>query len=445
MPRSPSYASVSDWLDAEYRVETAPAPQLSAQTLGHAGQVVRSVHPESPAGRLGVRAGDILYNINGTLFTQDGLERSFRPRFLGRPYVFELLRPDTAERLRITGRTFPFGLMLGHTVSGFTAALRNGNPDPHDVDQFFADGDTQALAALWPALEAFNARLRLMDGRPFEGSLPTVVAPDVPLTDDEALIWFGNHTWLALAAAHAGQWARARFVLDAVEAFFERSGESGMMSMFAAQAATRALLAGQAGEQETAVAHLHHAIDMSPDTQGLYSQLSALTGSRVDPPTSAFLGVKPRITLPRRDPARRLAQPAGEVSLAERAGALRPGQFMLLITLSRYRSNGPYVWGLDRAMTPLLRLRDVFSDVLVVTSWDPVENRKIHFPTPESDMRKQGIDISVLFDAQDALSDQLSLTSAPTNLVIDHRGIVVAEGWLAGDAVLWDALASGRA
>mgnify|MGYP005648877387 CR=1 FL=1 len=55
-------------------------------------------------------------------------------------------------------------------------------------------------------------------------------------------------------------------------------------------------------------------------------------------------------------------------------------------------------------------------------------------------LQKYGVDVSVLFDETDALSEQLSIISAPTNLVIDHRGIVVADGWFDADEVLWDAL-----
>ena len=60
----------------------------------------------------------------------------------------------------------------------------------------------------------------------------------------------------------------------------------------------------------------------------------------------------------------------------------------------------------------------------------------------EPKLSKSGVAVSVLYDKEDSVGQQLSLISAPTNLIVDHTGTIVAQGWLGDDMILWDALES---
>ena len=425
---------------AEYSAAEAKPPKASAASLSRTGMLV-DVHLHSPAGMLGVRGEDILYYINGRAFDDEALGAALRPRRFGRAHRFDLLRPGSGTRIRITGPALPFGLQLAESVQGFAMQLRSGDPDVSEVAGFWARGDAAGLAVIWAGLEVLMIRVRDMGGQPLSGPLPQSIPDDSPLPDDEAyLVQFG--AWLALAAAHAGQWGRARWVLDRVERWFEDTNENAMMSLFAAMAYTRALLAEHESDRDAAIAHLHHAADLSPETPVIYRKLSELVGAKVDAPASPFIGTRPALELPRRDPKGAFAQPPGEVSLRERAAALRPRQLLLLILLAGYRSNGPHVEGLRRALLPLSRLAPRIAEAITVTSWDHPASRPVPYPLMEDELRGAGVQTSLLFDAGGRAQTALSLISAPTNLFIDHRGVVVAEGWLGDDRALWDALAA---
>ena len=442
MAKTQHFTSVQNWVDTDYSVTTGDAGGLNETTLSKVGQVLRKVHPRSPAGLLGLQAGDILHAINGGIFNAEDLKKTLQPRMFGRFYTFDFLRPATRKKLRVKGPTFPFGAQYGQTVDSFAVDLRNGNPDPHDADQFWVHGPDGAIAQLWPYFEAYNLRMLNRNGAPYDGALPQNISPTAPLAH-ETVVWPGAFVWLALCAAQAGQWERAQRVLETVEDYFDRSGDSGMMSMFAAMAFVRSMLAENNGQLEKAVAHMEHAIEMSPETKVLYRRLSKLTGQNLSVPPSPFLGLKPVYDLPISDPAKRFQQSVGQLSLANKVAALSPEEFILVTIMASYRVNGPYVEGFQRAHIPLARLNKIFKEVHILTSWDKATSRDLsHWPVMEPKLSKSGVAVSVLYDKEDSVGQQLSLISAPTNLIVDHTGTIVAQGWLGDDMILWDALES---
>jgi len=438
MAKPVDFASSQNWVDAQFKVQISDGKSLNEQTLSFVGKILQKVHPGSPAGLLGLQTGDILYALNGGSFDIDDLKKTFQPRRFGRFHSFEFLRPSTHEKLRVKGPTFPFGASFGQTIESFTVELRNGDPDPSDTSQFWSAGNTEKLGDLLSAFEILNIRLISHKGAPFYGDLPEI--PYNTELANEDLLWPGHFAWMALCAAHAGQWDRASFILSVVEDHFERSGDGGMMSMFAAMAYTRSMINEHVGDLEKAVNHMYHAIEMSPETPVLYERLSKLTNTKAVLPNSPLLGVKPTYDLPKKDPSNRFKQEGGKVSLTNRVAKLSPGEFILTTIMSSYRTNGPYVEGFQRAHIPLARLRNIFREVHIITSWDKAASRDLPWPIMEDKLRKSGVDVSVLFDEDQLLGEQLDLISSPTNLIIDHTGTVVAEGWLGDDAVLWDAL-----
>jgi len=264
-----------------------------------------------------------------------------------------------------------------------------------------AEGPKDSLAKIWPYFEAYNLRVLKNNGAPYDGALP----------------------------------------LETVEDHFETSGDSGMMSMFAAMAFTRSMLAENRGFIDKAVSHIEHAIEMSPETPILYRRLSKLTGQTETPPPSSFIGKSLNYNLPRKDPTQKFIQSHGPVDIEESVSRLNPGQFILVCLMSGYRTNGPYVEGFERARTPLAKLRDKFREIHIITSWNKANSRDLpHWPVMEPALVKSGATVSVLYDENDTIAESVSLISAPTNLIIDHTGSVVAEGWLGDDKVLWDAL-----
>lgn len=439
MTKITSFPTVKNWVASQFKIQISNAKSLDEKTLSSVGQILLKVHPNSPAGELGLQSGDILYALNGGTFLSDELMKTFQPRRFGRSYSFDFFRPKTLEKIRVKGPTFPFGARFGQTADSFQVELRNGDPDPSDANQYWAMGQMDALSNLLPAFEAYNIRLVRQNGAPFDGPFPQNLPSNTELANDN-IIWPGHFTWLALCAAHAGQWDRAAYVLNAVEDHFDRSGDSGMMNMFAAMAYIRSMLAERKGHFESAVNHMHHAIEMSPETEVLYHRLSALTHTDVKRPISPLLNTQPAYKFPKHDPSEHFKQDSGHVSLQESVSRLTPGQFILVTVMSNYRTNGPYVEGFQRAHTPLAALKDIFPEVHIITSWDASRSRDLPYAIMEEKMRKSGIAVSVLFDEDDSFSEELSLTSSPTNFVINHKGEIVSTGWLGGDAVLWDAL-----
>ena len=438
MAKSEHFSSVRDWVDAEYSISIRAAGGLDEPTLSQVGQILRRVHPKSPAGILGLQAGDILYAVNGGVFDGEDLKKTFQPRWFGRSHTFDFLRPSTRQKLRVKGSAFPFGAQYGQTVGSFCVDFRNGDPDPHDIYQFWTEGPDGALAEIWPFFEAYNLRVLKNNGAPYDGVLPRTIVSTAPLAH-ETVVWPGAFAWLALCAAHAGQFDRAQRVLETVEQHFEKSGDSGMMSMFAAMAFTRSMLAENRGFIDMAVSHIEHAIEMSPETSVLYRQLSNLTGQTRCAPQSSFIGKKPEYNLLRQDPTLKFTQSDGHIDLQKSVARLKPGEFILISLMSGYRTNGPYVEGFQRAQIPLARLREKFREVHIITSWDKAHSRDLpHWPVMEPKLAKLGVDVSVLYDPDDTVSESLSLISAPTNLLIDHTGTVIAEGWLGDDAILWN-------
>jgi len=439
MAKPTHFSSVHDWVKAQFKFSVSDAKSLNAQTLSMAGKILLDVQPVSPAGLMGLKAGDILYALNGGVFDIDDLEKTFRPRSFGRSFSFDFFRPATRQKIRIKGPTFPFGARFGQTEESFIVELRNGSPDPSDTYEFWNTGNTAALAAFLPAFEAFNIRIIRQKGAPFDGPLPQAMPYNTELVSDGA-VWEGHFTWLALCAAHAGQWDRARFVLKYVEDHFEKSGDGGMVSMFAAMAYTRSMLAEHDGQLELAAQHIEHAIEMSPETEVLYRRLSKLTGSEVARPASPLIGAKLDYNLPKQDPANRFNQPVGQTALRESVEALKSGEFILVCMMSAYRTNGPYVEGFRRAQLPLSRLRNIFKEVHVITSWDKATSRDLAWPIMEPEMEKWGINVSVLFDETASVGEELALISSPTNLILDHTGTIMSEGWLGDDTALWSVL-----
>ena len=142
--------------------------------------------------------------------------------------------------------------------------------------------------------------------------------------------------------------------------------------MFAAMAFVRSMLAENNGQLEKAVAHMEHAIEMSPETKVLYRRLSKLTGQNLSVPPSPFLGLKPVYDLPISDPAKRFQQSVGQLSLANKVAALSPEELILVTIMASYRVNGPYVEGFQRAHIPLC---------LLYTSPSPRDKRQSRMPS----------------------------------------------------------------
>ncbi len=443
MAKPTHFETVTDWVKSEYSVTKGDAGNLSEATLSKVGQVLRTVHPNSPAGLLGLQAGDILHALNGGVFDEMDLKKTFQPRRFGRSYSFDLLRPSTREKIRIKGKTFPFGAQYGQTVDSFVVSLRNGDPDPHDISGFWKYGPDGALAELWPAFEAYNLRLLQLNGAPYDGAFPKFVPPTAPLAGED-VIWPGAFAWLALCAAYAGEWDRAQHVLGLVNDHFDRSGDSGMMDMFAAMAFTRSMIAENKGYKDNALAHLDHAIEMSPETEVLYRHRSQLSQEASSPPPSPFIGRSLDYVLPKTDPTQKFSQSGKDVSFQDTVSGLKPGDLILVCLMSGYRTNGPYVEGFQRAHIPLSRLKARFKAVHIITSWDASRSRDLPWPVMEPTLEKSGVNISVLFDQEDTVSDNIGILGAPTNLVIDHTGTIIADGWLAGDEILWDGLGTAE-
>jgi len=437
LKKDKTYPNVQAWIDAEYKHRPLGKKNYDVGSISHSGQIVKSVPQSSPAGKLGVKADDILFEINGGLFDDYDLEKTFKPRLLGRAHGFKFFRPSTGEAFLLKGAQFPFGMTFKKTISGYAADLINGNPEFDEIITFWEVGGKEALAELWRPFEAYIIRLRDLNGNPFDRALPDQMDPN-SLFPKPDFIWPGHLCWLALCAACAGQIERAQFVQEYVDLFFKESGANHLSIAYSAMDYTRSVIEESRFNQNMAVSHIERAINRSPKNVQLRKRLEDLTGTYTPPPDSEFLGLKPEYTLPRHDPKAMFEQPPGEVTLADSISKLAKGELFLLTVMGSYRVNGPYFEGFDHALTALTRL-EIFKEVQIVTSWHGERSKDLHWPAMEPVLQKAGIKVSLLYDEDWTFTETLPLKGAPTNLFLDHTGTVIAEGWLEGD-VIWDAI-----
>jgi hypothetical protein len=431
------YGSLSEWVESEYKLASIKKKRIDPAGLDYSGLTIWDISETSPAYVLGLRKGDILFTVNGNAPFNADLET---PRLKNRKFglhKFQFYRPATEEVLTIKSKQWPFGIQLQSSPNEYARELRIGDPELSDMENYWRQGRLDDIAEFYTAWEILNYRLRHLGGNPYrKADFPNPHAHE-PLDGD---LWHSNFAYLALAAACAKQYKRSRYVLDEI---YQRIAEtksgfpciaSSMMSY------TESLLSEGEGDINQAIEFTHNAINAAWEIEENYERLSRLTGHKVDMPASAFEKTRLSYSLPIKDPANIIAQHTGQLDLQKTCQSLKPDQFLIVVLLSEYRSNYYYDLGWERSAPILSKLKSTFPFIHIVTSGTYSLDES--FLSAENHLSKRDVEFKILHDENNEVARRLNLERAPTNLVLNHRGEIIAESALWDESLIWKALST---
>ena len=431
------YWSVEEWVAAEYKLASIKSKRIDPAGLDYSGLTVWSLAKESPAQLIGIKKGDILFTVNGDAPYKADLDT---PRIIHRKFgwhKFQFFRPDTEEVLTIKSKRWPFGIQLQASTNEYARDLRIGDPELSDMENYWRQGQLDSIAEFYTSWEILNYRLIHLGGNPYRKSEFPEPHPHEPLDGE---LWHSNFAYLALSAACAKKYKRARYILDEI---YQRIAESNSGFPCIASSMmhyTESLLSEAKDDTHNAIEHIHNAINAAWEVEENYQRLSQLTGNKIDIPTSAFQNTKLSYELPIKDPANIIQQHNGKLDLQKTCESLRQDQFMIVVLLSEYRSNYYYNLGWEVSAPILSKLESVFPLIHIVTSGNYSLDES--FLSAENYMIKRGVDFKILYDEGNRIANQLNLERAPTNLALNYKGEIVAESALWDESLIWKALAS---
>jgi len=431
------FESVKAWVEADYKLPSIKKKRIDPAGLDYSGLTIWDIAASSPAYVLGLRQDDILFTVNGNAPYKADLET---PRLIHRRFgfhKFQFYRPSTEEVITVKSKRWPFGIQLRSSPMEYARELRIGDPDSDMVEIYWRSGALETIAAFYVPWEIMIHRMHHMDGAPYFKTEFPEPHHNQPLT---AEIWHSHFVYLALSAACAKKYKRARYVLDEI---YQRIAESD--SGFPCIAAsmmhyTESLLSEADGKLDDAIEHMYSAIDAAWEIEENYARLGTLTGQKIDVPTSAYKDIRLSYELPIEDPAGIITQHPGFLDLQRTCQSLNPGQFIIVVLLSSYRSNYYYDKGWEISAPILSKLKSTFPLIHIVTAGTYALDDS--FLKAEGNLTAQGLDFKILHDEGNKIAEQLGQERAPTNLVLDHKGEIIAESALWDESLIWKALES---
>ena len=434
------YNSVKAWTDAEYKHISTKRKRIDPTSIEYSGLVIWAIGIGSPADLLGLKKHDVLLTVNGKApYTIDLDKVRSQPKSIG-TYKFQFYRPKTEELITIKSKNWPFGIQLRPSPVEYTRDLRIDDPELDIIESFWRDGDIKSLASFYEPLEILNHRLLHLDGNPYFKTKYDTPHENAPLT---AELWHSNFAYLALCAACANQFKRARYVLDEIKQRMMES-ESGFPCIPASMMHyTESLLASAKGEKDRAIDYMHAAIDSAWEIEENYHRLGRITGNTISIPKSNYETTNIKYDLPVNDPTDTVKQFEAQLNLQQICETLQPGQCILVVLLSEYRSNYFYYNGW-RASAPILKkLKSIFPLIHIVTAGTYYLDET--FLGAERYLSEAGIDFKILYDQSNSVAEQLDLQRAPTNFALNHKGKIIAEGHFWDETLIWKTLAKSNA
>jgi hypothetical protein len=426
-----------DWYQEDYKILSEKNKALTESDLHYSGRIIWRVDAGSPAEFLGLQKGDYLYRINGKATFWGHLNR-FRqfPKRFGR-HKFQFYRPTTQTLTTVQGRLWPFGIQTREATLEIGRRVRIGDGDLEPIEVLWKEGDHTALAAIYMDVETLNYRALHLDFASFEQAPLKLPHENTPLSRE---IWHSHFSALALCAACAGHFKRAHYVLDEI-AIRHAEGDSGFPCLASSMMSyTESLLAEAGGHKELAIEHIYTAIDQAWEVEQNYQRLSELTGHDVNPQKLPFLslGKITDYTLPIFDPLTPSQHPVGQKSLMESLSQLSDSQCIFVVIMAGYRSNYFYNEGWDVAAPILAKLKHVFPEIHILTAGTYMLDDS--FAKAEEPLKDKSIPYLILFDENAQTASRLNVERCPTNLAINNKGEIIAEGAFYDESVIWTAV-----
>lgn len=429
------FESVETWVASDYKIAAIKKKRIDLAGLDYAGLTIWHIAESSPAYLIGLRKNDILFKINGKPPFNADLEKPRRKNKALGSNKFEFYKPNTGEVLTLKSKQWPFGIQLRTSQMEYARDLRIGDPNLDDMENYWREGALTTIGSYYEAWEVMNFRLLNMDGEPYFKTEFQTPHHNAPLAED---LWHSNFAYLALAAACSQNYKRARYVLDEIHQRIAES-DSGFPCIPASMMHyTESLIAEGNGNSEAAIQHMYDAIDAAWEINENYLRLETLTGQRISIPSSAYEKIKLSYNLPIHDPKGIIQQHSGELDLQITCRTLQPGQFIIVVLLSNYRSNYYYDKGWQVCAPILSKLRTIFPLIHIVTAGTYALDDS--FLEAESHLTAENLEFKILHDEGDKIASSLNMERAPTNLVLDHRGEIIAESSLCDESLLWKAI-----
>lgn len=429
------YNSVKAWCDAEYKCVSNKPKKVPQSQLEYSGLYIWNVAKGSLADELGISAGDYILSVNGKSPDVDIIFNARRKCRLIGQYTFEIYTPRTEMVKKIKSKFWIFGIQYRQSPKEFSRGLKLSDPDLEEFEIYWKEGNYEALASFLPAFEILNFRYVHLDGSPYLRSDYLTVKDDAPLATD---ISYSNFSYMALSAASAKKIKRARYILDVIYKRHSESDSGFACIRSSILAVTESLISEAAGDIDSAIAWTQTAIERAWEIEENYYRLEQLTGHNVTIPNSAYRDTKIRYDLyPKGKDGGNLTAEE-KVSLIDQCGRLNPGQHIVVTLLGEYRSNYYYYFSCVNCAVIFDKLRNLFPEIHVVSGGtyavDPIYLRA------EMPLKMLGVKFKVLNDEDRKIADMMDLERAPTNLSLNHKGEIVAEGALYDEALIWKTL-----
>ncbi len=423
--------------------------------------VVMEVYPGSVAAQAGIKVG--FYYLPSA--QQKGKD-IMALRFIQGEQDFLFYDLTEKKQHIITAKGYLFGMALRKTVLGLCVDLENSNKVDYEAAASVVheglDDDFLKIAVAASQSEAVRQSHKDEITGGLVALLQSSQKPDLELAasndnqDDMVVMAIPEHFFMAAYLAFKGKADEARRLLPKQHDYSAIYGFGGGMAAlyFLAQgyiAQKDYLHRGHNGEMEgiaatapdpfDAVFMLRRAIELNPDSKRALALHETLSEERPVFPDYAPEPFEGAYILPAHDPQKlRPTEVSAPVSFAKQVAQLQEGQFLLVVLLGLYRANGFY----SQAMTLLGQLYPFISQhfvaVHIITAYDESMPLKSHWLDGETFAFEQGVPLSILYDEDNEVCEEMEVNASPHGLIIDHKGMVIHRGALDSEAGYWQAI-----
>jgi hypothetical protein len=414
-----------------------PMGGLASSILKSVGtsMLIIKVCPHSPAHDLGIRAGWLLDNIDlkppHAILVREAQLGGAKSIMVGNPerHVFEV---------RLDGR-WPFGMTVVDLPGmRLKRSISTGMVDLETLSLYWKEQVDWVYADLHDALEAHLSapHVGIVARKLGRKATPEQIAQ----SDNFVCLLF-----LALAKLCRGDKPGAQFMLEAALASRDRSGQTSHSTVIQSLEHHVAARLLAATDPARALSAAHTALELAPEIPTNKVLVEALMGSSLPEQLPQFV-LQPLpfdYDLPARDPIGEVASNLDRVRLADALKILKPGQVIVILLMSNFRSN--YYYNLDLERLALLNRAypGGISEVHVIVAGDYALDAQ-HRQQAEGVAKQLGLPFAILHDPDDRCAAGLGLTGFPARFVVDkNRTVLATERFMEEDG-FWLALARAR-
>ncbi len=420
--------------------------------------LVTEVYPGSVADEAGIRQG--FYFLPSA---RDRDKDIVALRFAQGVQDFIFYDLSRKKQLVLTCKGYPFGMSLRRSVLGLCVALESGGKvDFEAAAEVIHEGDDQDFLKIAVAAgQSENVRKSAEDEA--AGGLGALLKPvtepaiNVSASNDNRqdiqVAVAAEHIFMAAYLAFRGKTGEAQGILPkqhdyaAIYGFgggvaslyylaqgyiehhdYSASSHDGQMEGISATAA----------DPFDAIFMFQRAAELNPNSIRALDMLEKLTGERpvfelAEP--EKFYSV---YSFPAHDPQKLApSEVRPPVSFDGAVEKLGEGEYLLVILLGMYRANGFY----SRAMTLLTQLYPFigkhFPAIHVITAYEESTPLKPHWLDGEEYARQNGVPVTILYDEDNEICEEMEVNASPHGLIIDHQGMIVHRSALDEESGYW--------